>query len=52
MAVKLYADHKNGKTFILSNNIEDDASKADLTINEYIREIKRLNPQFSKVYTI
>ena len=52
MAKLLYADHQNGKKYIISFNVENDALKANMTVEEYINEIKRLNPQLTKVYTL
>lgn len=49
--MKLYAENKNGETFILSQDVEKDAIQARMTIKFYIEEIKRLNPYFIKVYT-
>ena len=46
----LYAEHKNGETYILSFDIERDAIIAHMTVEQYINEVKRLNPQFRKVY--
>lgn len=50
MDAKLYAENKNGQTYILSQDVERDAFQARMTIEYYIEEIKRLNPQFVKVY--
>lgn len=52
MADRLYAEHKNGGLFIISFDVERDATKAQMTVEEYINEIKILNPQFIKVYTL
>lgn len=49
--MKLYAENKNGETFILSQDVEKDAIQARMTIEFYIDEIKRLNSYFIKVYT-
>ena len=51
MAKLLYAEHQNGKKYILSFDVERDAIIAHMTIEQFISEIKRLNPQFTKVYT-
>lgn len=50
--MKLFADHKNGNTYIISQDVEHDAIQARMTVEKYIDEIKRLNPYFIKVYTI
>lgn len=50
--MKLYAENKNGDTYILSQDVEKDAIQAQMIIKFYIEEIKRLNPYFVKVYTI
>ncbi len=50
MAVKLYAERENGKLYILSFDVEKDASIAKMTVGEYIDKIKKLNPYFTKVY--
>lgn len=47
---KLYADHKNGNSYIISQDVEKDAIQARMTVEKYIEEIKRLNPQLVKVY--
>ena len=52
MADKLYAEHRDGGTYILSFDIERDAIIAHMTVEEYINDIKELNPQFTKVYTL
>lgn len=52
MADRLYAEHKNGKKYIIFFNVENDSLKANMTVEEYINEIKRLNPQLTKVYTL
>ena len=48
--MKLYAENKSGQTYILSQNVERDAFQARMTVEYYMEEIKRLNPQFIKVY--
>ncbi len=48
----MYAENINGKTYILSQDVEKDAIQARMTIEFYIEEIKRLNPYFIKVYMI
>lgn len=48
---KLYGESQNGKTYILSFDVERDAIIAQMSLSEYISEIKRLNPQFINVYT-
>ena len=50
--MKLSAENKNGETYILSHDVEKDAIQAQMIIEFYIEEIKRLNPYFVKVYTI
>ena len=52
MAKLLYAEHKNSETYILSYDVERDAIIAHMTVDQFISEIKRLNPQFTRVYTI
>lgn len=52
MADKLYGDHQNGNTYILSFDVEKDASVAEMTVDMYISDIKRLNPFFTNVYTL
>lgn len=52
MADKLYGDHQNGNTYILSFDVEKDASGAEMTVDMYISEIERLNPFFTNVYTL
>lgn len=52
METKLYTEHKNGETYIISQDVEKDAIQAKMTVGQYIEEIKRLNPQFVKVYTM
>ena len=52
MKTKLYADHKNGNTYIVSQDVEKDAAQAKMTVKQYIEELKRINPQLIKVYTI
>lgn len=51
METKLYAESRNGQTYIISSNVERDAMQARMTVEYYIEEIKRINPQFVKVYT-
>lgn len=51
MAKLLYADHQNGKKYILSFDVERDALKVNMTVDMYISEIEKLNPQLTKVYT-
>ena len=41
--MKLYAENKNGDTYILSQDVEKDAIQAQMIIEFYIEEIKRLN---------
>ena len=36
--------------FILSQDVEEDARKANMTVTEYIAETERINPQFKEVY--
>lgn len=48
--MKLYAENKSGDTYILSRDVEKDAIQARMTVEYYMEEIKRLNPQFIKVY--
>lgn len=48
--MKLYAENKSGDTYILSQDVEKDAIQARMTVEYYMEEIKRLNPQFIKVY--
>ena len=50
--MKLYAENKNGETYILSHDVEKDAMQARMTVEFYIEEVKRLNPYLVKVYTI
>lgn len=52
MADKLYAEHRDGGMYILSFDVERDAIIAHMTVEQYITEIKKLNPQFIKVYTV
>lgn len=52
MAKLLYADHQNGNTYILSFDVKKDASGAEMTVDMYISEIKRLNLFFTNVYTL
>lgn len=52
MADKLYGDHQNVNTYILSFDVEKDASGAEMTVDMYISEIERLNPFFTNVYTL
>lgn len=52
MKAKLYADHENGNTYIVSQDIERDAKQAKMTVKQYIKELKKLNPQLVKVYMI
>lgn len=52
MNAKLFAENKNGQTYIISQNVERDAFQVRMTIEYYIEEIKRLNPQFVKVYIV
>ncbi|MDE7477163.1 MAG: hypothetical protein K2M91_04295 [Lachnospiraceae bacterium] len=49
---KLYAEHKNGNTYIISQDVERDAEQAQMTVKQYIEEVKRINPQLVKVYMI
>jgi len=50
---KLYATVENNEnTYILSNDVEKDARQAEMTVEKYIEETKRINPQFSKVFTL
>lgn len=37
---------------LLSDDVERDAVNANMTIQEYIRETERINPQFRVVYTV
>lgn len=48
---KLYGELQNGKIYILSFDVEQDAVTAQIPLSEYISEIRKLNPQFTKVYT-
>lgn len=51
--MKLYATVENNEnTYILSNDVEKDARQAEMTVEKYIEETKRINPQFSKVFTL
>ncbi|WP_313584632.1 hypothetical protein [Lacrimispora sp.] len=51
--MKLYATAKNNSnTYILSNDVEKDAKQAEMTVKKYIKETKRINPQFKDVFTL
>ena len=44
--MKLYGTLKsNGNIYILSNDVETDAKKAEMTIAEYIEKTQEYNPQ-------
>lgn len=44
---KLYGELQNGKIYILSFDVEQDAVTVQMLLSEYIRKIKKLNPQFT-----
>ncbi len=50
MAVKLYAERENGEVLIISFDVERDVLMAKMIVGEYIDEIRKLNPYFTKVY--
>ncbi|WP_185967620.1 hypothetical protein [Clostridium sp. HBUAS56010] len=51
--MKLYATLKNSdKVFVLSQDTEKDARQAELTVDEYVEAVKRINPQFGEVWTV
>ena len=50
MAVKLYAERENGEVLIISFDVERDVLMAKMIVGEYINEIRKLNPYFTKVY--
>lgn len=52
MGVRLYAERENGEVLIISFDVKKDASMAKMTVEEYIDEIKKLNPYFTKVYKL
>ena len=44
--MKLYGTLKsNGNIYILSENLEKDARNAKMTVKEYIKKTKEINPQ-------
>lgn len=51
--MKLYATLKKlDNSFVLSQDTEKDASQAEMTVDEYVEAVKRINPQFSEVWTV
>ena len=48
--MKLYADRENCEVLIISFDVERDVLMAKMIVGEYIDEIRKLNPYFTKVY--
>ena len=51
--MRVYATiNKLEKVFTLSQDAEKDARQAEMTVDEYVEAIKRINPQFSEVWAV
>lgn len=51
--MKLYATSKiNDNTYILSSDVEKDARQAEMTLEEYMKKTKELNPTFRELYLV
>lgn len=46
----LYAVLKNKSKIILTYNAKEEADRAGMSVDSFIREILRINPQFERVY--
>lgn len=42
----------NEKILVLSNDVVADAEKTGMTVCDYVKETKRINPQFEDVYLV
>lgn len=48
---KLFAESNNSIYFLLEN-VERETAKAEMTLEEYIEAVQKINPQFERVYAV